>query len=60
MTTELLAGSTASTAKIIQFPARGRFVPNSEPATSEIVSAAAFDSWYHDVAIKEAKRASER
>jgi hypothetical protein len=60
MTNELLAGSTASTAKIFQFPPRGRFVTSGEQATSETISSAAFDSWYHDVAIKESKRVSER
>ena len=59
MTTELSASSTA-TAKIFQFPPRGRFVTSGEQATSETISSAAFDSWYHDVAIKESKRVSER
>jgi hypothetical protein len=58
MTTELLGkDSPTSTAKILQFPARGRYV---EHAKTETVSEAAFDSWYHDVAIKESKRTYDR
>jgi Protein of unknown function (DUF2735) len=57
MTTESEAGNPASKAKIFQFPARGRYAANEQPK-SETVSTASFDSWYHDVAIKESKRVS--
>ena len=57
MTPEPEAGSPASTAKIFQFPARGRYAASEQPK-SETVSTASFDSWYHDVAIKESKRVS--
>jgi len=60
MTPELETGSPASrTANIYQFPARGRFAAAAQ-SQCEIVAEAAFDSWYHDVAIKESKRAGER
>ena len=59
MTPENETGSpVSSTATIFQFPARGRFAVSE--MKSETVAAGAFDSWYHDVAIKESKRAGER
>jgi hypothetical protein len=57
MITEPAAGSPASTAKIYQFPARGRYIASEQP-TAETVSTASFESWYHDAAIKESKRVS--
>jgi hypothetical protein len=60
MTSEGLAGGTASTSKILQFPARGRFAASVEQVKTETFSEAAYDSWYHDVAIKDSKRAHDR
>jgi hypothetical protein len=56
MTTEL----SASTAKIYQFPPRGRYASGRvEQSKAEPVSEVAFGSWYHEAAIEESKRAHE-
>ena len=61
MTTE----RTGPTAQIIQFPARGRFTATSQNAhvavmAEQVSDSAMCDSWYHDAAIRESKRAGER
>ncbi len=60
MTTSSSA-SSAGSATIYQFPARGRFaVPSGESssdATVRYAKVAAGSSWYHDEAIREAEGA---
>ena len=57
--------TTNESAKIYQFPARGRFAANhhredAKPvvdlAPSQVVKVVASSGWYHDAAIQEAER----
>ncbi|MDQ8727779.1 DUF2735 domain-containing protein [Bradyrhizobium sp. LHD-71] len=60
--------SVRSTAQIIQFPTGGRRVPAQEKQVTsltdlELQAAAAIavgDAWYHDAAVQDARRMSER
>lgn len=60
MTTSEAHGS----AKIYQFPARGRFAEATEQTAvgvaPRVIRAAIGDGWYHDEAIREAERLVQR
>ena len=61
----MTTNSDRESARIYQFPARGRFAANvqrdEKPAASltspQVVKAAVGSGWYHEAAIEEAERA---
>jgi hypothetical protein len=61
----MTANSDRESAKIYQFPVRGRFAAAqleetkavSTPASQPVVKVAVGSGWYHDAAIQEAERA---
>jgi hypothetical protein len=61
----MTANSDRESAKIYQFPARGRFAANKSsetkgaatPTSQHVVKVAVGSGWYHDAAIQEEERA---
>jgi hypothetical protein len=58
----MTTNSDRESAKVYQFPSRGRFAANqrheTKPLTSQqVVKAAVGSGWYHEAAIEEAERA---
>jgi hypothetical protein len=61
----MTANSDRESAKIYQFPARGRFAVNlsgettgaATPTSQHVVKVAVGSGWYHDAAIQEEERA---
>jgi hypothetical protein len=59
----MTTNSDRASAKIFQFPARGRFAASGHreettaPLTSPVVKAAVGSGWYHEEAILDAERA---
>jgi hypothetical protein len=68
MEPDMTTNSDRASAKIFQFPARGRFATGGQsdeaklPATAmlstRVARAAAGGAWYHDEAIRESEQAS--
>lgn len=58
----MAAQNERTSAKIYQFPVRGRFAgPNGHvPAEKPFPAAAIGDAWYHDEAMKEEQKAKAR
>lgn len=56
------AQNERTSAKIYQFPVRGRFAKPNEPFRQEnaLPTAAIGDAWYHDNAMKEEQKAKAR
>ena len=60
----MTANSDRESAKIYQFPVRGRFAasvqrdekPTANLTSQQVVKAAAGSGWYHEAAIEEAER----